>query len=166
LSHFITPYIFRFFFPNIFLTEGYEYGSFHFLEPSFLHNYTDSTVIRSGILKKYIPVAINKVPVAINQDMKAFIVNNQYVNSQYLMWFFKGIERNLLSKVRGVTADNIEFKQIKEHQMPAPPIELQNRFADQVEKIEQQKQRLQQSLTELENNFKALMQRAFKGELF
>ncbi|MFU2105055.1 hypothetical protein, partial [Paenibacillus larvae] len=25
------------------LTEGYEYGSFHFLEPSFLHNYTDST---------------------------------------------------------------------------------------------------------------------------
>ncbi|MEV2911190.1 hypothetical protein ABNF65_21925, partial [Paenibacillus larvae] len=22
---------------------GYEYGSFHFLEPSFLHNYTDST---------------------------------------------------------------------------------------------------------------------------
>ncbi|MEV2869731.1 hypothetical protein ABNC46_19560, partial [Paenibacillus larvae] len=23
--------------------EGYEYGSFHFLEPSFLHNYTDST---------------------------------------------------------------------------------------------------------------------------
>ncbi|MEV2352326.1 hypothetical protein ABNE95_11940, partial [Paenibacillus larvae] len=25
--------------------EGYEYGSFHFLEPSFLHNYTDSTVI-------------------------------------------------------------------------------------------------------------------------
>ncbi|MEV2666383.1 hypothetical protein ABNE94_15785, partial [Paenibacillus larvae] len=25
--------------------EGYEYGSFHFLEPSFLHNYTDSTYI-------------------------------------------------------------------------------------------------------------------------
>ncbi|MEV3432373.1 DUF871 domain-containing protein, partial [Paenibacillus larvae] len=23
---------------------GYEYGSFHFLEPSFLHNYTDSTL--------------------------------------------------------------------------------------------------------------------------
>ncbi|AHD05973.1 DNA processing Smf single strand binding protein-like protein [Paenibacillus larvae subsp. larvae DSM 25430] len=31
--------------PNIILTEGYEYGSFHFLEPSFLHNYTDSTGI-------------------------------------------------------------------------------------------------------------------------
>ncbi|WP_327194766.1 DUF4064 domain-containing protein [Paenibacillus larvae] len=31
--------------PNIILTEGYEYGSFHFLEPSFLHNYTDSTAL-------------------------------------------------------------------------------------------------------------------------
>ncbi|ALA12732.1 ankyrin-repeat containing protein [Paenibacillus phage Vegas] len=43
LSHFITPRIFRILCPNIILTEGYEYGSFHFLEPSFLHNYTDST---------------------------------------------------------------------------------------------------------------------------
>ncbi|MEV2911090.1 ferrous iron transport protein B, partial [Paenibacillus larvae] len=41
--HFITPRIFRILCPNIILTEGYEYGSFHFLEPSFLHNYTDST---------------------------------------------------------------------------------------------------------------------------
>ncbi|MEV2481667.1 type III deoxyribonuclease, partial [Paenibacillus larvae] len=28
--------------------EGYEYGSFHFLEPSFLHNYTDSTEAHRG----------------------------------------------------------------------------------------------------------------------
>ncbi|MEV3093604.1 hypothetical protein ABNC90_12865, partial [Paenibacillus larvae] len=28
--------------------EGYEYGSFHFLEPSFLHNYTDSTSAEIG----------------------------------------------------------------------------------------------------------------------
>ncbi|AVG10733.1 DNA processing Smf single strand binding protein-like protein [Paenibacillus larvae subsp. larvae DSM 25430] len=37
--------------PNIILTEGYEYGSFHFLEPSFLHNYTDSTVEIAGTFK-------------------------------------------------------------------------------------------------------------------
>ncbi|MEV2910296.1 hypothetical protein ABNF65_17105, partial [Paenibacillus larvae] len=28
---------------------GYEYGSFHFLEPSFLHNYTDSTAVHFHI---------------------------------------------------------------------------------------------------------------------
>ncbi|MEV2667330.1 hypothetical protein ABNE94_21055, partial [Paenibacillus larvae] len=31
---------------------GYEYGSFHFLEPSFLHNYTDSTQTRKIELKE------------------------------------------------------------------------------------------------------------------
>ncbi|MEV3123301.1 hypothetical protein ABNC11_18335, partial [Paenibacillus larvae] len=30
---------------------GYEYGSFHFLEPSFLHNYTDSTIVLFCIMK-------------------------------------------------------------------------------------------------------------------
>ncbi|MEV2353816.1 hypothetical protein ABNF72_20590, partial [Paenibacillus larvae] len=33
--------------------EGYEYGSFHFLEPSFLHNYTDSTAFNGEDLDKY-----------------------------------------------------------------------------------------------------------------
>ncbi|MEV2828224.1 terminase TerL endonuclease subunit, partial [Paenibacillus larvae] len=32
---------------------GYEYGSFHFLEPSFLHNYTDSTYRLVEDLKAY-----------------------------------------------------------------------------------------------------------------
>ncbi len=47
-----------------------------------------------------------------------------------------------------------------------PPLPLQNKFAARVEKIEQQKNLLEQSLKELENNFNSLMQRAFKGELF
>ncbi|MEV2532474.1 hypothetical protein ABND92_18120, partial [Paenibacillus larvae] len=32
--------------------EGYEYGSFHFLEPSFLHNYTDSTLEKKIVRKQ------------------------------------------------------------------------------------------------------------------
>lgn len=123
-------------------------------------------VIRSGILKKYIPLAINSVPVTVNQDMKAFIVNKDYIIPKYLIWCFKGIELSLLAKVRSVTADNIEFKLIREYGIPIPPLHLQNKFAAQVEKIEQQKNLLEQSLKELENNFNALMQRAFKGELF
>ena len=47
-----------------------------------------------------------------------------------------------------------------------PPLTLQNKFAAQVKKIEYQKQLLEQSLKELENNFNSLMQRAFNGELF
>lgn len=47
-----------------------------------------------------------------------------------------------------------------------PPIELQNEFAQIVNKIEKEKELLKQSLEQLETNFKALEQKAFNGELF
>jgi len=44
-------------------------------------------------------------------------------------------------------------------------IELQNRFADILEKIEKQKQLAQQRLEKSEQLFQSFLQRAFKGEL-
>ena len=49
--------------------------------------------------------------------------------------------------------------------IPIPPIELQTQFAKIVEQTEATKAKMEQSLKELENQFQALMQRAFKGEL-
>lgn len=70
------------------------------------------------------------------------------------------------SQQRGVRQKNLNLSMIKDIEIIFPPLELQNEFAKKVEKIEQQKQLLEQSLTELENNFNSLMQKAFKGELF
>ncbi len=53
--------------------------------------------------------------------------------------------------------DKLEF--------PYPPTELQGQFAAIVEKVESLKSRYQQSLTDLENLYGALSQKAFKGEL-
>ncbi|MBN1929770.1 MAG: type I restriction endonuclease [Chlorobiaceae bacterium] len=47
----------------------------------------------------------------------------------------------------------------------APPLDLQNQFANIVEKVESIKSRYQQSLTDLETLYSALSQKAFKGEL-
>lgn len=122
-------------------------------------------VIRSGILKKTLPIAINRVEVAINQDMKAFILGNS-VNIQYFYFAIKNIERELLSNVRGVTADNIEFSIIKNYELPIPPIELQNEFAEFVTQTDSIRSKMEASLSELEDNFNSLMQKALKGELF
>ena len=43
-------------------------------------------VVRSGILKHTIPVAINTVPVAINQDMKALFVK-EGLESEFLYYY-------------------------------------------------------------------------------
>ncbi|SJM92475.1 restriction endonuclease subunit S [Crenothrix polyspora] len=60
---------------------------------------------------------------------------------------------------------NINSKQISTIVIPLPPIELQNQFAAIVEKTESLKNYYQQNLTELENLYGALSQKAFKGEL-
>ncbi len=92
-------------------------------------------VIRSGILKHTLPVAINEVPITVNQDLKVFIPGEK-VLSKFLAFQFKMHEKDILSKVRAVTADNIEFNSLKQRKMILPPIELQNEFAAFVQQID------------------------------
>ncbi len=55
--------------------------------------------------------------------------------------------------------------QISKYKGIAPPIELQNQFADKIGLIEQQKALAKQELQESEDLFNCLLQKAFKGEL-
>lgn len=63
----------------------------------------------------------------------------------------------------GSTFINISKDQLNDLKTILPPISLQNKFAKRVAKIEANKELMQQSLIELENHFKALMQRSFAG---
>ena len=103
-------------------------------------------VIRSGILKHTLPVAINSVPVTINQDMKAFVPGNG-VTTEFLMYYFKAIESDVLAGVRGVTADNIDFKAFQQRTIIVPPLELQKRFSAFVAEVDKSKFRIQKSLS-------------------
>ena len=95
-------------------------------------------VIRSGILKHTLPVAINKVPITVNQDLKAFIPSSE-INVVYMARLFKMIEKDVLSGVRAVTADNIEFDTFKARKIPLPPLTLQTQFATFVQQIDKSK---------------------------
>ena len=117
-------------------------------------------VIRSGILKHTLPVAINAVPITVNQDLKVFIPNER-VLSLFLMYQFKMLEKDILSGVRAVTADNIEFSSLKERKIIVPPIELQEQFVSFVEQTDKSKLAIQKSLDQLETLKKALMQEYF-----
>lgn len=117
-------------------------------------------VIRSGILKHTLPVAIAAVELTVNQDMKVFIAG-QNITSKFLMYYFKAIEMDVLSGVRGVTADNIDFKDFQKRLVIVPPIELQQLFSDFVERTEKTKTNIKESLAKLEMLKKALMQEYF-----
>ena len=113
-------------------------------------------VIRSGILKHDLPIAINSVPVTINQDMKAFIVSSS-LHPQYLMGYFRAIERDVLLGVRAVTADNIDFKAFQKRLVPIPPMALQEQYAAFVQQSDKSKFELEQALAELTATYKRII---------
>lgn len=47
-----------------------------------------------------------------------------------------------------------------------PPLSLQKEFSQKVEVIEKQKEVLGESLELMETNYKSIMDKAFKGQLF
>ena len=95
-------------------------------------------VIRSGILKHTLPVALNTVPITVNQDLKVFIPNRK-VLALFLAIQFRMHEKDILSGVRAVTADNIEFNSLKQRQMIVPPMELQSQFVSFIEQTDKSK---------------------------
>ena len=117
-------------------------------------------VIRSGILKHTLPVAINAVPITVNQDLKVFVPGNK-ITSRFLAAQFKMQEKSILFGVRAVTADNIEFNSLKARRMIVPPLELQNQFASFVEEVDKSRSRIQKSLEASQELFDSLMQEYF-----
>ena len=117
-------------------------------------------VIRSGILKHSLPVAINAVPLTINQDLKVFIPGDRII-TRFMAVQFKLHERDILSGVRAVTADNIEFNSLKQRRLILPTIELQNKFVSFAEQVDKSKVTVQKALDETQLLFDSLMQKYF-----
>ena len=117
-------------------------------------------VIRSGILKHTLPVCINKSRVTINQDLKALVLDER-CKAIYLQYLLKALEKDILSGVRAVTADNIEFNSLKKRKIPIPPINKQIKFSQMVNQINKLKSDVQKSIDETQLLMDSLMQEYF-----
>lgn len=117
-------------------------------------------VIRSGILKHTLPVCINKSRVTINQDLKALVLDER-CKAIYLQYLLKALEKDILSGVRAVTADNIEFNSLKKRKIPIPPINKQIKFSQMVNQINKLKSDVQKSIDETQLLMNSLMQEYF-----
>ena len=113
-------------------------------------------VVRSGILRRTIPVAINSVEVALNQDMKA-ILTGQEVSAEYLAYVISGHSPEFLRQWRktGATVESIEFDLLGNTLIPVPQHDFQDeivRFLDKetarIDELVKKKQRLIELLEE------------------
>ncbi|MCO7205345.1 restriction endonuclease subunit S [Pseudoalteromonas sp. CnMc7-37] len=127
---------------------------------------TDSVlmVVRSGVLKHTVPLALTTKPVSINQDMKAFSCRAD-LNSHYLLFCLKAFSQFLLGTVRGTTADNLSSDVINNLSVPVPPIEMQEKFASIALKQQSTKAKNKNSNDLSLLSFNSLSQKAFVGEL-
>lgn len=123
-------------------------------------------VVRGMILAHSFPVAINEVPVAINQDMKAVVLSEEF-SPEFILQCLKIMKPWLLVYVStaGHGTKKLNQDAIDKIHIIAPPIDLQNNFAEKSVKINLLKKNIKKNNNQLKFLQNSLFQRAFSGKL-
>jgi type I restriction enzyme S subunit len=121
-----------------------------------------STAKRIGLIS-----TVNLVGANISPNLLRFKTKDKILNPLFLfnLMISDGGQRLLEKHVTRTAKKTITAKRIKKILIPLPPISLQQKFAQIVEKVESMRQNQKQSQQELDNLFNSLTQKAFKGEL-
>ena len=84
-------------------------------------------------------------------------------NPKYILEGINSIETNQQFKksLKGIGVPNLHLKEIKKVKIPIPPIELQNKFAERVEKIEKLKFEIEKSIEEAQKLYNSLIYKYF-----
>ena len=93
-------------------------------------------VVRSGILSRTLPVSINKTPVTVNQDMRAFVPASG-VDARYIAWQLVSKERDILDRCAkdGTTVASIEGPALASYPIAIAPLKEQTRIVEKLEEL-------------------------------
>ncbi|AWP23491.1 restriction endonuclease subunit S [Acidiferrobacter sp. SPIII_3] len=127
-------------------------------------------VVRGMILAHTFPVALNAIPVTINQDMKALRTNAR-MSPKYLAWMLRGLAPLMLSlteeSAHGTKA--LRTDQWATQHVPVPPRDEQAALVSQFEEWEQEaielKAHLEEHIARLREYRASLISAAVTGQL-
>ena len=89
---------------------------------------------------------------------------SRQVNSKFLLFFMNSefMKKVLYNKAKNIVGmANINAKELEDFSIILPPIELQNKFAERVEKIEKLSFEIEKSIKEAENLYNSLINKYF-----
>ena len=91
-------------------------------------------VVRSGILKHSLPVAVADVDITINQDMKAVELRPGFL-PEYVAWAIRAHAKDILHRCTksGTTVQNIDFPSFLRFKVPIVPLDEQRRIVAEIE---------------------------------
>lgn len=108
-------------------------------------------VFRSGILRHSFPVCITTNPVTINQDLKAFSINEEKAQKLYFLFYLNLLQDIVLNVAmkKGVTVESIDTDAFMEIPFICPPIEKQKEIVAHITNLRDEQKNLQQQASEL-----------------
>jgi type I restriction enzyme S subunit len=126
-------------------------------------------VVRSGILRRTLPVAITETTVTVNQDIQA--LTPEVDLPDYIYWCVQGFNNDIRNKCSkdGTTVESIESSLLKNYLIPIAPLPEQYAIVQEIEsrlsvcdKIEES---IEQSLRQSEALRQSILKKAFEGKL-
>lgn len=127
-------------------------------------------VVRSGILRHSIPVAMNRVPVTLNQDMRALVTSTEIV-PRYLARFIEGNQQELLNEwsKEGATVESLESDWVANTELHLPSKVEQHAIADfldrETAKIDSLVAKIEQAIERLQEYRTAFITAAVTGKI-
>lgn len=91
------------------------------------------------------------------------VVRPKNINPIYIGQFFQSAyyRKTISTLAQGANINNIRNEDIDNITIPIPPLDLQNQFAEFVEQVEKNREKIKSSLNQLETLYSALMQEYF-----
>ena len=90
-------------------------------------------VVRSGILQRTIPIAINTVDVTMNQDMRALQFNERMTSEYAANYIVGNVDKLLFAwSKEGATVESIEQEYLSNSLFPVPSIADQTKIVDEI----------------------------------
>ncbi|CAM4432613.1 MAG: restriction endonuclease subunit S [Paenibacillus macerans] len=129
--------------------------------------FNEKHIIYSKIRPYLNKVAIPEFPGLCSADSYPILVDNNKSNRIFFAYMLRS--KRFLNHVEGLSTrtniPKVNKPQLESFECPCPPLDLQNDFSRKVTLILESKKLMQLQLQQLESNFQALLQKAFKGEL-
>jgi len=114
-----------------------------------------------------VSIALNDLSGANISRGIAIIAPNNRIIVEYLLFLFKNerFSQKMLNASKGIALKQLNLEDLKELQIPVPPIEVQNKFKRFFEGYNQITDSITKSHYETDMLFNSIVNRAFSGEL-
>lgn len=127
-------------------------------------------VMRSGILRHTLPVAIAGKELTVNQDLQS-VEPYEFIDSEYLYWYIIGKNQKIRQECSkdGTTVESIDTTSLKKYNIPIAPIKEQHLIVQEIESrlsvADKMEESIAQSLQQAEALRQSILKKAFSGEL-